>query len=179
MATFRRAMVPGGTYFFTLATFCRQPLLTHPEVVSATRDAISAVRAELPFEVVALVLLPDHLHAVWTLPPDDSDYPRRWALIKRHIAQEARRLVTVPLPHSMAKRHETGVWQRRYWEHLIRDETDLQRHVDYIHINPVKHGYVKRAADWRHSTFHRYVKQGILPTDWAAEAATGDFGEVK
>lgn len=79
----------------------------------------------------------------------------------------------------MAKRHETGVWQRRYWEHLIRDETDLQRHVDYIHINPVKHGYVKRAADWRHSTFHRYVKQGILPTDWAAEAATGDFGEVK
>lgn len=179
MATFRRATVSGRTYFFTLATFGRQPLQTHPDVASATGDAIRAVRAELPFEVVALALLPDHLHAVWTLPPDDADYPRRWALIKRRIAREARRFVTLPLPPSMTKRHEAGVWQRRYWEHLIRDDDDLQRHVDYVHINPVKHGYVKCAADWRYSTFHRYVKRGILPPDWAAETATGDFGVVE
>ncbi|WIG57124.1 MAG: transposase [Rhodanobacteraceae bacterium] len=178
MATFRRATVAGGTYFFTLATYCRQPLLTLPEIVTATGHAIRSVRAEFPFELVAMVLLPDHLHAIWTLPPDDADYPRRWALIKRHIATEARRFVTVPLTRSMAKRHETGVWQRRYWEHLIRDDVDLQRHVDYIHINPVKHGYVKHVVDWPHSTFHRYVKRGIRPRDWAAEVASGQFGEV-
>lgn len=177
MATFRRATVPGGTYFFTLATFRRQPLLTAPEIVTATRDAIRAVRLELPFAVVALVLLPDHLHAIWTLPPDDADYPRRWALIKRHIAREVRSSVKVRLPSSMTKRHEAGVWQRRYWEHLIRDDLDLQRHVDYIHFNPVKHGHVKHVADWPHSTFHRYVKRGILPPDWAGKNVAGDFGE--
>lgn len=136
------------------------------------------MRAELPFEIVALVLLPDHLHAVWTLPPGDPDYPRRWAMIKRHVAREARCGVAAPLPRSMAARHETGVWQRRHREHLIRDEADLQRHVDYIHINPVKHGYVERVADWPHCAFHRYVKRGWLPPEWAAESADGDFGEV-
>jgi putative transposase len=119
MAALRRATVPGGTYCFTLATFRHQPLLTHLEVVCATRDALHAVRAESPFEIVAVVLLPDHLHAVWTLPTDKTDYPRRWAPIKRCIARVARCFVTVPLPPSMAKRHESGVWQRRYWEHLI------------------------------------------------------------
>lgn len=84
----------------------------------------------------------------------------------------------MPLPRSAISRHETGVWQRRYWEHLIRDEDDLRRHVDYIHINPVKHGYVKRVGDWPWSTFHRYVQRGLLPADWAGSDVTGDFGEA-
>lgn len=178
MATYRRMQVPGTTYFFTLATFRRQPLLTHPDSVTAIRDAIRMVRKVLPFEIVAFVVLPDHLHAIWTLPPGDADYPRRWALIKREAGREIGRFVRIELPRSMIARHESGVWQRRYWEHLVRDDDDLKRHVDYIHFNPVKHGYARRVAEWPHSTFHRYVKRGLLPLDWAAEPGEGNYGEA-
>lgn len=160
MATFRRAWIPGGTYFFTLATWRRQPLLTHPDAVTALREAFRSVREEHAFEIDALVVLPDHMHAIWTLPPDDADFARRWAMVKRRVSQRTAHLVRKPVSASMTKRRETGVWQRRYWEHSIRDDTDLRRHVDYIHFNPVKHGYARRVADWPYSTFHRYVADG-------------------
>lgn len=178
MATFRRVRVPGGTYFFTLATWRRQSLLTHPDAVAALREAFRDVRGVHPFETVALVMLPDHLHAIWTLPPNDADYARRWAMIKRQISRRTAHLVRRATTASMVRRRETGVWQRRYWEHLIRDDTDLRRHLDYVHFNPVKHGYARRVGDWPYSTFHRYVADGRLPADWAADPGDGVLGEV-
>jgi putative transposase len=178
MATFRRAFSPGGSFFFTVATHQRQPLLTHPEVVTALRHAFRTVKADHPFVVDAIVILPDHLHTVWTLPPGDSDYPRRWNLIKRTTSIAARHLVIAPLRASLRQRHEIGLWQRRYWEHQIRDERDFARHVDYIHWNPVKHGHVERVADWPYSSFHRYARNGSLPADWATTDPDGQSGET-
>jgi putative transposase len=130
------------------------------------------VKSRHPFHIDALVVLPDHLHAIWTLPEGDADYPKRWALIKaafsRHLPKDERRN-----PSRIAK-DERGIWQRRYWEHLIRDDRDYARHVDYIHYNPVKHAYVTRVADWPHSTFHRHVGRGLYPPDWGG-ASDSEF----
>jgi putative transposase len=128
-------------------------------------------------ETVAICVLPDHLHAVWSLPPGDANFSLRWNVIKsgftRGLAGEAQRS-----PSKIARR-ERGIWQRRYWEHAIRDDIDLARHVEYIHFNPVKHGYVSRVCDWPHSSFHRYVERGLLPSDWGGDVdiKTGAFGE--
>lgn len=178
MATFRRALVPGGTYFFTVATWQRQKLLTDLSVLMALRAAFRSVRAQHPFAIDAIVVLPDHLHSIWTLPPEDADYALRWNLIKRHTSQAVRHLVASPATESRRKRHEIGLWQRRFWEHQIRDEKDYARHVDYIHWNPVKHGHVDRVADWPYSSFHRHVRQGIIAADWAAGDIEGPFGEL-
>lgn len=137
-----------------------------------------AVRAEQPFTVVAGVLLPDHMHFLWALPPGDADYSRRWALIKARFASGVREmgLVGRRAPAGVAPR---GLWQPRFWEHRIRDQHDLRVHLDYVHYNPVKHGWCTRPTEWPHSTFHRYVAAGLYPRDWAAapdSAATG-FGE--
>src|SRR5699024_4316287 len=137
------------------------------DALAALRDAMRQVRATHPFDIVACVIMPDHLHAVWTLPLDDADYSMRWGRIKRHVGQRIGHLATVPLRESMRRRGESGVWQRRFWEHQIRDDADLRRHVDYIHFNPIKHGYVERLVDWPWSSFHRYVRRGDLPPDWA------------
>jgi REP-associated tyrosine transposase len=176
----RRAAVKGGTYFFTAATFQRRPLLTTDRVRAALRDAIQQVRATSPFTVEAWVLLPDHLHCIWTLPPDDTDFSRRWGMIKRLVSgccagDLASSVATTP---SRVHRREAAFWQRRYWEHLIRDEDDFHRHVDYIHWNPVKHGLVQRAAQWPYSTFHRFVSDGVYAADWGiADSDHGNFGE--
>ena len=189
MATFRRAYAPGGTFFFTLVTCRRVPVLAHPELLRALREAMTRVRRELPFRVIAMVVLPDHLHCIWKLPEGDSDYPRRWSLIKRATSQLAMRAApdgrapsiqscaqrTLP---SIRRRRESGLWQRRYWEHQIRNDADLSAHVDYIHWNPVKHGYVGRPRDWPQSTVHRFTQRGLIPADWGVEGElTGDFGE--
>ena len=122
-------------------------------------------------------MLPDHLHSVWSLPPDDADFPLRWSLIKskfsRGLPADAERT------SSKITKREKGIWQRRYWEHAIRSDEDLTRHVDYIHFNPVKHGYVSRASDWPHSGFARYVARGLLPADSGGDAREipGKFGE--
>jgi putative transposase len=179
MATFRRSTTEGATWFFTAATYRRQPILTHPDVLVALHSAIHEVRIDHPFDIVAWVVLPDHLHAIWRLPAGDAAYPMRWAQIKRKTAQQARRLVQTPLAESMKARGEIGLWQRRYWEHQIRDERDLVRHVDYIHGNPVKHGLAMRVADWPHSTFHRYVAEGLLSVDWSGDnPVDGAYGEA-
>ena len=178
MATFRRSTTEGATWFFTVATYRRQPILTHPDVLGALRNVIREVRRDRPFDILAWVVLPDHLHTIWRLPVGDAAYPTRWALIKRKTAQQTRHLVQTPLVASMKVRGEIGLWQRRYWEHQIRDERDLERHVDYIHYNPVKHGLVPRASDWPHSTFHRYVAKSLLPMDWSDKPVDGTFGEA-
>lgn len=166
MTDYRRARVAGGTYFFTVALADRRSsLLT--ERVDLLRACFQSVRARHPFRIDAMVVLPEHLHCVWTLPEDDADYSKRWFLIKSEFSRgispgEQRR-------PSRVVRRERGIWQRRFWEHVIRDERDLQTHVDYVHINPVKHGHVQRAIDWPHSSIHRHVKQGLCDASWAAE----------
>ena len=168
MPNYRRARVEGGTYFFTVNTFRRQPFLTDMDVRAALRAGIATVRAEHPFVIEAWVLLADHMHALWTLPPDDRDFSTRWQLIKRIVTQRCGARLHRPewLTARRAQRHQSTLWQHRFWEHVIRGETDFVRHVDYMHWNPVKHGYVKRVKDWPYSSFHRYVKQGVLPPDW-------------
>ena len=179
MATFRRSVVPGATYFFTVNTKQRIKVLTNAPFYLALKNALRRVNAQHSFTIDAFVLLPDHLHCIWTLPPSDARYALRWNLIKRLVSQATRHLVQIPTSRSYQQRRELGLWQRRFWEHQIRDEQDLVKHVEYIHWNPVKHGYVARVRDWPYSSFHRYVKQGLYPLDWASgdDADDDDYGE--
>jgi len=167
MPDYRRAGISGGTYFFTVNTFRRQTLLIEDRVRHALRAGIESTRRAHPFSVEAWVLLPDHLHCIWRLPPGNADFSVRWAMIKRYVTKQcASGLAGSRLSESRQKRNERGFWQRRFWEHAIRDEADFRAHVDYIHWNPVKHGYVKQAKDWPYSTFHRFVAKGIYPEAW-------------
>jgi putative transposase len=147
-----------------LAERKRTLLVDHVDVL---RAVMREIKARHPFHIDAMVILPDHLHAVWTLPVGDCDYPTRWMLIKagfsRRIPAGERR------NKSRMTKGERGIWQRRYWEHVIRDERDYARHVDYVHYNPVKHGYVARVCEWAYSTFHRYVKSGVYPENWGGD----------
>jgi putative transposase len=160
---YRRAKVPGGTWFFTvnLADRHSDTLIRH---IDDLRAVINKVKARHSFAIVAMVVLPEHLHAVWRLPPEDADYPLRWSLIKAGFSRLLDK--TESIGASRQARRERGIWQRRYWEHQIRDADDLARHVDYVHYNPVKHGWVSRAADWSHSTLHGYIERGIIAADW-------------
>ena len=173
MPQYRRAVVPGGTFFFTVVTYRRQPLFAVSAARNCLRAAVQEVRAAKPFTVDAWCLLPDHLHCVWTLPEGDSDFSGRWRRIKGVFTHDFRRVfrrVPTVRSASRAARGEQSVWQRRFWEHVIRDEDDFRRHVDYVHYNPVKHGYVDRPGDWRWSTFHRHVRDGMYDPDWGAVA---------
>jgi putative transposase len=135
--------------------------------IDLLHETVRRVRERHPFQIDAWVVLPEHLHCIWTLPPGDSDFSMRWRLIKSGFS---RALPQTELRSDVRKAAgERGIWQRHYWEHLIRDEADYQRHVDYIHVNPLKHGYVKRVTDWPYSTFHRYVAKGIYPPDWCGD----------
>jgi putative transposase len=177
---FRRDCTPGGTYFFTLVTRHRAPFLATAVMRDALRQAIAEVRAARPFVVLAWVVLPDHMHFLWRLPPGDADHSRRWGEIKRRAGGKVRNAHGIePFRSGSAlRRRESGLWQRRYWEHRIRDEGDLHRHVDYVHFNPVKHGLVSRVADWPHSSFHAFVARGVLPLEWGGVAEVpGSFGE--
>jgi putative transposase len=176
MPRYLRAKIESGLFFFTvtLADRSSDALVRH---IDRLRHSYRSVQQRHPFETVAICVLPEHLHAVWSLPTGDADFPLRWSLIKsgfsRGLAGDAARA-----PSKIAKR-EKGIWQRRYWEHAIRNDKDLARHVDYIHFNPVKHGYVSRTCDWPHSSFHHYVARGLLPKDWGGDVrdVTGNFGE--
>ncbi len=168
---YRRATVDGGTFFFTVNLAHRQAdtLVRH---VDTLRRVYAQVRQRHPFTTIAIAVMPEHLHALWQLPPGDADYATRWALIKAGFSRQ------LPpgerISASRASKGERGIWQRRYWEHQIRDEADLQRHADYIHYNPVKHGHVQAAADWPYSSIHRYIRQGLLPPHWGG----GDMGHA-
>ncbi|MGH8274956.1 MAG: REP-associated tyrosine transposase [Terriglobia bacterium] len=178
MTEYRRAMVAGATYFFTVNCAERHDKSLLTDHIDRLRQAFQKAKNYHPFEIDAIVILPDHLHCVWTLPAGDVDYKTRWALIKagfsRSLPSGEKRSA------SRVKRGERGIWQRRYWEHLIRDEPDYARHVDYIHWNPVKHGWVSRVQDWPYSSFHAYVRRGVVPVDWAG-APDEDFeaGELR
>ncbi|MEW6648545.1 MAG: transposase [Pseudomonadota bacterium] len=137
------------------------------------RAVINKVKARHSFAIVAMVVLPEHLHAVWRLPPEDADYPLRWSLIKAGFSRLLDK--TESIGASRQARRERGIWQRRYWEHQIRDADDLARHVDYVHYNPVKHGWVSCAADWPHSTLHGYIERGMVAADWGG-GIYGDLG---
>lgn len=179
MPNYRRPRNPGGTYFFTVVTHERRPVLTTEVVRGALRVAILQARTTLPFTIEAWVLLPDHLHCIWTLPPGDGNFAARWAIIKRHVSRECGSLDGSP-GNSRKRRNERTFWQRRFWEHQIRDDDDLSRHLDYVHWNPVKHGLVKSVKDWPYSSFHRYVERRYYPGDWGGVeivGADGDFGE--
>jgi putative transposase len=164
MPNYRRAKIAGATYFFTvnLADRHRSLLIEH---IDALRMAFRTVRSELPLRTDAIVVLPDHLHAIWTLPTGDANFSLRWQRIKaafsRSLEMDERR------SPSRTSKGERGIWQRRFWEHLIRDERDYAAHVNYIHYNPVKHGHVKAVAQWAHSSFHAYCRRGMYTLDWA------------
>jgi putative transposase len=151
MPDYRRAHVPGGTYFFTINTYRRQTFLTDVDVRSALREAIGTLRLTHPFVIEAWVLLPDHMHALWTLPPGDEDFSYRWRVIKRMVTQRCQTRLNRPewMNARRRKRNQSTLWQHRFWEHLIRDEADFNRHIDYIHWNPVKHGYVAQVGNGR------------------------------
>ncbi len=160
---YRRANNAGATYFFTLTLVDRSSqLLT--ENVDLLREVIRSVRHSHPFDIIAMVVLPDHLHAIWQLPEGDANFPMRWSLIKAGFSRVIPK--SEAISQSRAKKRERAIWQRRYWEHLIRDDTDLENYVAYIHFNPVKHGYVNKASDWAHSSLHRYIKEGLCDVNW-------------
>lgn len=157
MSRYRRMYVPGGTYFFTVNLAQRGgDLLVHE--IGLLRSAYASVVREHPVRCDAMVILPDHIHAVWTLPQEDADFSIRWKMIKSIFSQHCTQ--TVNVSESKARKGERGIWQRRFWEHSIRDAADFAAHVDYCHWNPVKHGLVKRSTDWPYSTVHRTVKDG-------------------
>lgn len=168
MPDYRRSWLPGGTFFFTVVTHHRQPILTQPECRHILHNAWTDVCRRFPFTTLAICLLPDHLHCIWTLPSEETNYAVRWKEIKRFFTRQYRRLVapSSTTNASRLKRKEAGVWQRRYWEHTIRDETDLQRHIEYIHYNPVRHQLVNAVADWPWSSFSRYVQLGFYDSSW-------------
>jgi putative transposase len=175
MPNYRRAFIPGGCWFFTVNTLDRRSTIL-TDNIDALRRATSETMRRYPFRIDAFVVLPNHIHAIWTLPPDDRDFSTRWRLIKTRFVRQ------VPggehRNQTRKVRGERGIWQRRFWEHLIRDERDYAAHVEYCVINPVKHGLVSQVADWPHSSFHRDVRAGVFPIDWAGDASmSGDFGE--
>lgn len=175
MPDYRRYRVPGGAYFFTVNLLERRSDLLIWSI-DALREAVRATRRQRPFHIDAWVVLPDHLHCLWTLPAGDTDFSNRWKAINIRFIQaiaptERRSAVRI-------RRGERGVWQRRFWEHAIRDEEDYARHLDYIHYNPVKHGWATAVKDWPYSTFHHWVKQGGYPMDWGGQPGDdAGFGE--
>ena len=172
---YRRASIPGATYFLTV-NFAERSTWLLVDRASDLREVVRRVRQQHPFEMVAWVVMPDHIHAIWQLPESDAAYSTRWALIKAGFSRVIP--TTERIRESREGKGARGIWQRRFWEHLIRDDKDLQRHVDYTHYNPVKHGYVRNAVDWPFFSIHRYVRLGWVASDWGcSDDGDGDFGE--
>jgi putative transposase len=167
---YRRAWQAGGTYFFTVNLAKRSGTLS-VDRIHHLRDMVRKVKREHPFDILAWAVLPDHMHAIWSLPPDDCDCATRWMPIKSGFSRGIPKEESVRT--ARRRKGERGIWQRRFWEHLIRDENDLQRHMDYVHINPVKHGYVARASEWPYSSIHRYIRQAWMTENWAVDAGDG------
>src|SRR3984885_9655098 len=175
MPRYVRAKIKGSVFFFTVA-LAERPSNLLVDQIDRLRQAYRVVQQRRPFETIAICILPDHIHALWALPEGDADFSTRWNLIKSGFS---RGLEARPRSTSQVAKREKGIWQRRYWEHAIRNDADLERHVDYIHFNPVKHGHVTRVADWPHSSFHRHVERGVLEADWGGDVKDiqGSLGE--
>lgn len=166
MPNYRRNHVPGGCYFFTANLQDRRKSLL-VDHINELRDATRKVKNKRPFIINAWVVLPDHMHCIWTLPQNDDDYPSRWREIKKAFSKAIP--ATERRSETRQKRDERGIWQYRYWEHTIRDDHDYRQHMDYIHYNPVKHGLVDKVKDWPFSTFHRLVVKGVYPENWGTD----------
>lgn len=163
MVMYRRNFVPGGTYFFTV-TLADRRASTLVDHVDDLRAAYQSVVATHNISTVAICVLPDHLHAVWTMPDGDANFSSAWSLIKARFSRALAKQNASLVPNALG---EHSIWQRRFWEHTIRNERDLENHIAYIHYNPVKHSYVASPCEWPHSSFHRFVRDGLLPEDWA------------
>ena len=171
MPNYRRIKEAGGTYFFTLVTFDRLPLFSSPVCRDLLHSAWVDVCSRHPFDTIAVCLLPDHLHTIWKLPEGDDDYPMRWKEIKRIFTRNYIQQINPGSIRNFSRQlqGEAAIWQRRYWEHICKDNDDLNNHIDYIHINPLKHGLVKQVSDWAWSSFHQYVRRGIYSADWGGK----------
>ena len=170
MTDYRRCYIPGSTWFFTVNLAERRNNRLLVDQIDVLREAFRYVKHRQPFRMEAVVVLPDHLHCLWTLPPGDGDFSTRWGLLKSSFSR------AIPsgerISPSRAKRRERGLWQRRFWAHLVTGQDDFNAHFDYIHWNPVKHGWVRQVAEWPHSSFHRFVELGVYPIHWGH---SGDF----
>ena len=164
MSNYRRVYIKGGTYFFTVVTHQRKPVFENPQNINHLRDAFSYTKQRLPFSLKAIVILPDHLHCIWRLPELDDDYSRRWNMIKGFVSKKIK------------PDNEKPIWQARFWEHLIRNEEDFNKHLDYIHFNPVKHGYVSSPLQATNSTIHKYISKGWYPENWGESVPTSIDG---
>jgi len=171
MPAYRRAHIPGSSVFLTLITYQRQKLFLMPENIDRLRQACDLIMTEKPFTIDAAVILPEHIHFLWTLPPDDPDYSYRVGRMKVLFTRALCGANNLPddVCESRKKQRESDVWQRRFYEHTIRDEFDLRQHLDYLHFNPVKHGLVKCVHDWEYSSFHRGVRRGKYDVKWGCQ----------
>lgn len=186
MPEYRRPIAPGATFFFTVVTNMRRPILTTVAALEFLRAAFREEIAHHPFEINAIVVLPDHLHCLWNLPPDDTRYSMRWSAIKGRFTELllADGSTETPRSDSRCKRGERGVWQRRFWDHAIRNDEDYKRHMDYIHYNPVKHGLAQCPHLWPHSSFAKWVRRSVYADNWMCRCAcrsveSPDFGDVE
>ena len=186
MPNYLRPEVTGATIFFTVAIAQRgQDLLCRE--VETLREAVNQTRAARPFEIEAWVVLPDHLHAIWTLPKGDADFSTRWGAIKARFSKSMGRAGFTPPPPvgfknggvnpALRRKGEVGLWQPRFWDHHIRDQADFDAHMRYCWGNPVKHGFVERAVDWPYSSIHRDIARGMVEPEWSGMAPEGEFGE--
>ena len=162
MSNYRRVYIPGGTYFFTLVTYRRQSILADGERVEQLRQSFREVKAKRPFDLLAAVVLPDHLHCLWCLPEGDADFSTRWQMVKTSFSRR--------MPAKKRKDGAKTIWQPRFYDHCIRDESDFQKHLDYIHYNPVKHGLVSSPGDWPYSSFAHFVALGCYAGNWGDDA---------
>jgi putative transposase len=168
MPNYHRIWLPGRTWFFTVSLLERHENRLLTDYIEVLREAVRQTRKDHPFIIHAWVVLPEHLHCIIELPPGERNFSIIWRLIKTRFSRQ------IPATQwrnaARLRRGERAIWQRRFWDHLIRDQTDFHAHLDYVHFNPVKHGHVQQVADWPYSTFHRFVAQGVYPADWAGEA---------
>jgi putative transposase len=179
MSHYRRCYLPGGSFFLTAVTERRRNILCTDLARTCLRAAILECQHQHPFRLDAIVLMPDHFHAIFTLPPDDTDYPKRMGLIKKRFTQSwlAASGAEQPRSASRLRYRRRGVWQRRFIEHTLRHQRDYTNHLNYLHFNPVKHGHVACPRDWPYSSFHRWVKLGAYTPDWGC-GAIPDMGDL-
>ncbi len=166
---YRRAKIAGATYFFTVVTHERRPIFQNAGTVSLFQNGLMRIQERHPFQIDAFVIRPDHMHTVWSLPEGDADFPKRWRLIKeaftKSFVKQHRPFVR---DASRQAKGEQSIWQRRYWEHVIRDDADYATHIDYIHYNPVRHGLASAARDWPHSSFLAWFERGVYEPYWGS-----------
>jgi putative transposase len=166
MSEYRRVYVSGGTFFFTVVTYMRHPIFKEETAIRLLKSCFQSTMKIHPFNVDAIVLMPDHLHTIWTLPDDEFDFSIRWKQIKMTFSEQYSGNYSNKLTKSMMNKKEKGIWQRRFWEHAIRSQEDFNNHCDYIHYNPVKHGLVNLPLEWEYSSFRKFIEKGLYDKDW-------------